>query len=233
MDKSALHKLSYGIYVLTTKVDETPYGCIINTAFQITAQPPRMAISCNRDNYTHDKIAESGVFAVSALAEDSDASIIRTFGYNSGRDIDKFAHLPATDGSKLGLPLFPVESVATFECRVINQIEVGTHTLFIGEIEDCASHRPDAKEMTYRYYHEIRKGSAPKNAPTFIAEATPVVSTEPTAQSVTDRNEQPNERWQCSVCGYIYDKDLPFSELGDGWVCPVCGAAKSAFNKIG
>jgi flavin reductase (DIM6/NTAB) family NADH-FMN oxidoreductase RutF/rubredoxin len=216
MNKSALHKLSYGIYVLTTKADDTPFGCIINTAFQITSDPPRLAVSCNRDNFTHDKIQQAGQFAVSALAEDSDAAIIATFGYNSGRDMDKFARHNATPGSKLGLPLFPAESAATFECKLVDQIEVETHTIFIGEIVECEVSRPDADEMTYRYYHEIRKGSAPKNAPTFIAEET----------SDTSR-----EQWQCDVCNYIYDGTLPFDELADNWVCPVCGATKDHFVK--
>ena len=215
MNKSALHKLSYGIYVLTTKVNDTPFGCIINTAFQITSDPPQIAISCNRDNYTHDKIEESKLFAVSALAEDSDAEIIGTFGYNSGKDMDKFAKHPAATGKTLGLPLFPAESAALFECRVTNQVEVGTHTIFIGEIVDCDVSRADADEMTYRYYHDIRKGKAPKNAPTFIAE------------DETDIKSS----WKCSVCGYVYNEDLPFDELGEEWVCPVCGAPKKLFTK--
>jgi len=221
MNRQALHKLSYGIYVLTTKVDGTPFGCIINTAFQITSQPPRIAVSCNRDNYTHDKIMQAEVFALSVLSENCDAGIIRTFGYSSGRDTDKFRQVEAADSKSLALPQFPENSVAVLECRVVDKLEVGTHTVFVGELVDCDASRPDALEMTYRYYHEIRKGSAPRNAPTFLAEE-PAGPAEPSAV----------ERWKCSVCGYIYEEDKPFADLADDWVCPVCGANKDAFTKL-
>lgn len=216
MNNLALHKLSYGLYVLTTKVDETPFGCIINTAFQITSSPAQIAVSCNRDNFTHDKIEESGKFGISVLAEDSSQDIIGTFGYKSGRDINKFEDQKFTLGSKLVMPLFCEESVATFECKVVNKLEVGTHTIFIGEVIDCNIDRTEADEMTYRYFHDIRKGVAPKNAPTYIEESA----------------ENTNEKWECSLCKYVYDEDIPFGQLGEKWVCPVCGAEKVLFNKL-
>lgn len=214
MNNLALHKLSYGLYVLTTEVDNVPFGCIINTAFQITSTPPQIAISCNRDNFTHDKLKQAGKFAISVLTEDSSQDIIGTFGYKSGRDIDKFIDNRSTPGKELSLPLFSKESVATFECRVVNTMVVGTHTIFIGEVVDCNIERADVNEMTYRYFHEIRKGVAPKNAPTYIKE------------------ENKNESFECSLCKYVYDEDTPFEDLPDDWVCPVCGAAKVLFNKL-
>lgn len=213
MNLYALHKLSYGLYILTTEFNNTPYGCIINTAFQVTSEPPQIAISCNRDNYTHGKIMKSEKFGISVLAEDTAPELIGTFGYNSGRDINKFTEHPSSNGAVLHLPLLSKESIATFECRVVNRLEVGTHTIFIGKVEDCNINRTDANEMTYKYYREKRKGVAPKNAPTYI------------------RESNTEESWKCSVCGYVYDKDKPFTELGDDWVCPVCGAKKRLFHK--
>lgn len=214
MDNLALYKLSYGLYVLSTTLDDKPFGCIINTAFQITSKPPQIAVSCNRDNFTHDKIVDSKTFAISVLAEDTPPEIFGTFGYQSGRDIDKFAEHEYILGEALSLPIFPNIAVATFECKLVKKMEVGTHTIFIGEVVDCDISRPDADEMTYRYYHEVRNGVAPKNAPTYI------------------EKESANESWECSVCGYVYDEDHPpFEELGDDWVCPVCGATKDLFNK--
>lgn len=214
MDSLALHKLSYGLYILTTSVEAIPYGCIINTAFQITSKPAQIAISCNRDNFTHDKIMKSQKFAISVLPEDISPNIIATFGYKSGRDYDKFKEISYVIGEKLNLPIFTKEAVATFECKVVDKLEVGTHTIFIGSVEECNINREDADEMTYRYYREIRNGVAPKNSPTYIEPATG------------------KDSWRCSVCGYIYNREKPsFSELEEDWVCPICGAKKSLFIK--
>lgn len=228
MDPFALHKLSYGLYLLTTSAEGTPFGCIINTAFQITSKPPQIAVSCNRENFTHDKILSSGFFGVTVLPESTDSSVIGTFGYQSGRDIDKFEYIPYSKGKETGVPLLDIVGMTTMECRVINTVEVGTHTIFIGEVLDAVITQPEAKEMTYRYYHEVLKGAAPKNAPTYIAE-------EPAAEPAAK-----GELWKCSVCGYIYDssvgaEDVPagtlFESLPDDWKCPVCGVGKEMFNK--
>lgn len=215
MESLALHKLSYGIYILSTVDGDQPFGCIINTAFQITSAPPQIAVSCNRDNFTHDKIVSAQKFGISVLGEGASAETIKLFGYCSGRDTDKFAGISFESGEELALPLFPQESVATFECRLVNQLEVGTHTVFIGEVVQSAIIRGDVTEMTYRYYHEVLKGAAPKNAPTYLPE-----------------EGGATEAWKCSVCGYVYDGDVPFEELGEDWVCPLCGVGKEMFNKV-
>lgn len=219
MDSQALHKLSYGIYILTTKTEGKPYGCVINTAFQITSQPPRMAVSCNRDNFTHDMIEKSGVFGITVLSEAADSTLIGTFGYKSGKDVDKFSGLSYKDGPHTGVPLLPKAGMTTFECRVVKSMDVGTHTVFIGEICDAVVTEPESREMTYRYYHEVLKASAPKNAPTYIAPK--------------ENGETKGEQWKCSVCGYLYDDmgGTAFEDLPEDWVCPICGVGKDMFNK--
>lgn len=222
MNPLALQKLSYGLYILTTSVSEIPFGCIVNSAFQITSQPARMAVSCNRDNFTHDKIVESGIFGITVLPEHTDATIIKSFGYTSGRDKDKFSGVSYTKGRETGVPLLPEVGMTTFECRVIKTIEVGTHTLFIGEIVEADVTQADAREMTYRYYHEVLKGTAPKNAPTYIAE------------SAKEDSPKATERWKCSVCGYVHDnaaEGIRFEDLANSWTCPVCGVGKELFEK--
>lgn len=214
MNNLALHKLSYGLYVLTTVVDKTPFGCIINTAFQITSTPAQIAISCNKNNFTHDKIIKSQKFALTVLSENSEQDLISTFGYKSGKDFNKFSDNTYDLGKKLSLPLFCKNSVATFECKVVNSLEVGTHTIFIGEIADCNIEDAGSDEMTYRYFHDIRKGVAPKNAPTYI------------------EKPKQNESFECSICKYVYDEERPFDQLDDDWVCPVCGAKKEDFTKL-
>lgn len=222
MNSLATQKLSYGLYVLTTSVEEKPFGCIVNSAFQITSQPARMAVSCNRNNFTHDKIVQSGVFGITVLPEHTDASFISTFGYRSGRHENKFSGISFIKGTETGVPLLPEVGMTTFECRVIKTMEVGTHTLFIGEIVEAAVTQPDAREMTYRYFHEVLKGSAPKNAPTYIQEPE------------TEDSSYGLERWKCSVCGYIYDsaaEGVRFEDLADTWSCPVCGVSREHFEK--
>lgn len=219
MNPIALHKLSYGLYVLTTTVDETPYGCIINTAFQITAKPARIAISCNKENYTHDKIAKSQVFGLTVLSENTDSSLIATFGYKSGKEVDKFSGLSFTNGQHTGVPLLHQSGMATLECKVVKTMEVGSHTVFVGEVIDATVIDKDAREMTYQYYHEVLKGSAPKNAPTY---------------SAPSEEKQSGEQWKCSVCGYVHDNasDTNFEDLPDDWTCPVCGVGKELFEKM-
>lgn len=228
MDKFSLFKLSYGLYVLTTSDEEKPYGCIINTAFQITADPPRLAVSCNKDNFTYDKIVKSGTFGVTVLSEQCDPALIGLFGYKSGREVDKFANLSFSFGKETGVPLLHEQGMTTFECKVVERMDVGTHSVFIGEVLDGVVTKADEKEMTYRYYHEVLKGSAPKNAPTYMAEKGPA---EPT---------KAGEIWVCSVCGYVYDSavgtdEIPagtlFENLPDDWSCPICSVSKEMFNK--
>lgn len=228
MNPAALHNISYGLYVLTTNESDTPYGCIVNTVFQITSQPPRLAVSCNRDNFTHDKILSSESFGVTVLSEACDPSLIGTFGYKSGRDVDKFSELTYSDGEKTGVPLLDEQGMTTFECKLIDSLQVGTHTIFIGEVLDSSVTNTSEREMTYRYYHEVLKGSAPKNAPTYQAEK---ATKPPTSTS---------EIWVCSICGYVYDStvgegDAPagtrFADLPNEWVCPICGVGKEMFSR--
>jgi len=220
MDQKALHTLSYGIYVLTTIESGQPFGCVINTAFQITSNPPRIAVSCNRDNFTHDKIERSGVFGISVLAENADPSVIGTFGYKSGRDLDKFADFPWEKGSATGVPLLKKQAMSLFECRVVEKLEVGTHTIFVGEVIDAAILDSTVIEMTYRYYHDIRRGVAPKNAPTYIEKETIMEN---------------SETWVCDLCGYEHtgSGESSFENLPEDWLCPICGADKSLFSKKG
>ena len=218
MDITPLFKLSYGLYVLTSAKDDKPYGCIINTSFQITSSPVRIAVSVNKDNYTHGIIKESGVFGITILSETVEPSVIGTFGYTSGKDTDKFANFPYTKGKTTGVPLLTENGMATLECKVISSQEVDTHTVFFAEVVDTQITKPNESEMTYKYYHEVLKGKAPKNAPTYVEER-------------EEETVENNETWVCSLCKYEYNESTPFNELADDWKCPICGADKSMFNK--
>lgn len=166
MDTSALHKLSYGVYVVTTWDNGRPTGCTANSAMQITSKPATVAVSIHHDNYTHDCIEKSGFFAVNILGKSVQPLVIGTFGFRSGRDFDKFGDTqPLIKGN---LPVLP-QAMSYVTCKVIDKMETETHTVFLGEVTDAGNLQQD-EPMTYAYYHNEIKGKSPKNAPTYSEE---------------------------------------------------------------
>lgn len=166
MNKSALHKLSYGVYVVTSAKDVRLNGQIANTVIQVTAEPPTIAVSINRNNLTWEFIESSRVFAVSVLCEDTPLPYIGRFGFHSGRQTDKFAETSYRIG-QTGAPIVLDNAVAFLEARVTQKVDVGTHTLFIAQVVD-ADILNDKTCMTYEYYHQIKGGKTPKTAATYI-----------------------------------------------------------------
>ena len=166
MNKSALYNLSYCVYVVTTWNDGKPTGCTANSAMQITSSPATVAVSINHDNFTNECIRNSGVFAINILGEHCDPMVIGNFGFKSGRDSNKFAdYAPAI---KNFMPIVPKAS-GYITCKVIDKMETSTHTVFLGEVTDADILNDDVP-MTYAYYHNVIKGKAPKNAPTYQGE---------------------------------------------------------------
>jgi len=223
----ALHKLSYGLYIVTSTKENRLNGQIANSVFQITSEPPTIAVSINKNNLTWEFIKESGVFVVSVLCEDTPLSFIGHFGFKSGRDVDKFNELHY----KIGQTQAPVvldNTVSYIEAKVTKEMDVGTHTIFVGEIID-ADILNEKTCMTYDYYQQVKRGTTPRTAPSYIEEK---------------KEAMPKmDKYECSVCGWIYDPELgdqdggiptgtPFEKLPDDWICPVCGAAKDQFEKM-
>ena len=228
MNPKTLHKISYGLYVVSSKKNNKINGQIANTVFQITSEPPTVAVSINKDNLTHEFIKESKVFTISVLSEDTPMKFIGHFGFKSGKDIDKFKDVNYRIGAT-NSPIVLDYTVAYFECEVINNLDVGTHTVFIGKVID-AEIINDKKPMTYDYYHKVKKGKAPKTAPTYISE-----------EKNKKMEVKKMQKYVCSVCGYVYDPEVgdpdsgiehgtPFEDIPDDWVCPVCGVSKDMFE---
>ncbi len=168
MNPKTLHQISYGLYIVAARKGDKINGQIANTVFQITSKPPTLAVSINKENYTHEFIKKNRSFVVNVLNRDTGMVFIGRFGFKCGRDIDKF------DGikhrlSQLGNPILEENSTAFLEVRVDKEVDVGTHTIFIGEVVD-ADIINDGEPMTYAYYHLVKKGKAPKAAPTYIQE---------------------------------------------------------------
>ena len=212
MNKGAFHKLSYGVYVVSAWDQGRPTGCTANSAMQITSEPATIAVSINHNNYTNKCIQDTGKFAISILSEQSDPSIIGTFGFQSGETVNKFDSVAYE--LKGYMPVVK-DACAYIVCDVIDKMETSTHTVFLGKVADADIFNQE-DPMTYAYYHKVVKGKSPKNAPTYIAEEAP---------------EEKNEKWVCGVCGYEYAGETPFEELPDTYVCPICKQPKSVFVK--
>jgi len=230
MNLQALHQISYGLYIVGSKSGDRINGQIANTVIQVCSEPPMIAVAINKGNLTHEFIKDSGVFTASVLCQDAPLSLIGKFGFKSGRDVNKFEGVDYKLG-KTGAPVVFEHAVAYMEARVTKDLDVGTHTIFVGELTD-AEVLTEKEPMTYAHYHKVKRGTTPKTAPSYIKE-----------KEATEEGGIKLSKYKCSVCGYIYDpekgdpeSDTPpgtaFEDLPDDWTCPVCGAAKSDFEKI-
>lgn len=166
MDRKALHKLSYGMYVVCSVRDGRFNGQVANSVFQVTSKPPKIAVCINKSNLTHDFIVSSGVFSVSVLSRNTPMWFIGVFGFRSGRDVDKFSNVRFRKGVS-GAPVVLDYTVAYVEAEVEKTVDVGTHTLFVGRVVD-AGVLLEEEPMTYSYYRSVKHGVAPKNAPTYM-----------------------------------------------------------------
>ena len=181
MDTKALFKIGYGLYVLTAQ-DEKDNGCIINTVMQVTSNPLQVAIALNKKNYTNEMIQKTRKFNLSILSEKADFSIYEHFGYKSGRDTDKFATFCDVKRSPNGLLYITKGTNAYLSAYVQNEIDLGTHSLFIGQLVASES-LSDDKSATYDYYQNNVK---------------------PKPENTVKKG------WRCKICGYIYEgEDLP------------------------
>jgi len=232
MDPKAFYKLSYGLYIIASAKDGKFNGQIANTVFQISSQPATIAISINKQNLTHDFIESSGMFSITVLKKETSMQFIGKFGFKSGRDINKFEGVDYKTAD--GVPVILENGVAYLIAKVVNKVDVSTHTVFIGEVVD-AEILSSSEPMTYAYYHEVKKGKSPKTAPTYIENEK--------KENKDTAGGKKMKKYRCTVCGYIYDPEkgdpdnginpgTPFEDLPDNWTCPVCGVTKEDFEEV-
>ena len=200
----AMFALSYGLFVLTARQGEKDNACIIHTAMQVTSEPNRIIITVNKTNYTHDMVLETGRFTLSVLSEQAEFSTFQRFGFQSGRDVDKFdgfqAHAVRGDN---GILYVTRGTSAWLSCKVVSTLDLGTHTLFLADVED-GDLLSGAPSVTYTYYQANIKPK-PQAAP-------------PSSK----------KRWVCTVCGYVYEGDF----LPDDFICPLCKHPASDFEPL-
>ena len=231
LDLESLFNLSYGMCVLGSKEGDKVNVCIVNTVFQLTPEPPIVAVSVNKQCLTHEFISSSKVFTASILSEAAPMPFIGRFGFRSGRDINKLERAKYRPGVT-GAPIVLDYAVAFLEAELTQSLDVGSHTLFVGRIVACETLDDKVYPMTYAYYRDVKHGRTPKSAATYIE------------SKRKPEKETSMKKYKCIMCGYIYDpaKGDPdngvepgtaFENLPDGWVCPECGAGKDEFEPIG
>lgn len=165
IDRSVFRNLSYGLYIIASKHEDKMNAQLVNTVIQVTSQPPRVAVIVHKDNYTHELIFQSKVFSASVVEEGAPITLLAPLGYKSGRDIDKLAGVTYREGIT-GCPLVTDHALSVLEAEVTDQVDLGTHTVFIGDVvssEVIAEGTP----LTYQYYHSVMRGKSPPKAPTF------------------------------------------------------------------
>lgn len=180
MNGAAMYKLSYGLFVVTAREDGKDNGCITNTAGQVTTDPNRITLTVNKANYTHDMIRNTGVFNVSILSEKASFSTFRHFGFQSGRDVDKFADYPAARRAENGVYYIEEGTNAWLSAKVVDTMDLGTHTLFLADVTGGEVLSDDAS-ATYAYYHANIKPAPEKET---------------------------KKGWRCKICGYIYEGEV-------------------------
>lgn len=204
IEPGAFHALSYGLFVLTAREGKKDNGCIINTCIQLTDAVKRVSIAVNKGNYTTGMIERTGEFNVNVLSSETPFSVFQHFGFQSGRDVNKFENCENEIRTENGLLLLPKYANAVFSAKVEQSIDLDTHTLFIGLVTE-AKPLVKAPSATYAYYFEHIK---------------PKPAGKTTGKKITS--------WVCRICGFVYEGET----LPPDYLCPICGHGASDFDPI-
>lgn len=206
IEKEAMFKLTYGLFVLSVNDGSKDNGCIVNTVSMLTDNPKRITVYVNKLNYTEQMIRRSGKFNVSVLTESAPFEIFRQFGFSSGRDVYKFAGktYPRTSN---GLYYIPEHTNAVISAKVTDMLDYGTHTLFVAEVTE-AKVLSSEPSVTYEYYFAHIK---------------------PKPGAATEEKKDPKlHRWVCKICGYVYEGE----SLPADYICPLCKHGAEDFEQI-
>ena len=206
MNNKAMYKLTYGLFVLSAFQYGKMNGCIINTAIQVTSNPNRISVAVNKSNLTHDLIMETGMFNLSVISEDANFKLFERFGFQTGRDVDKFEGCPGYKRAANGIYYVTKGTNAYISGKVESTVDLGSHTLFIAEVTEMEV-LSDVPSVTYSFYQEYIK---------------------PKPQPKAEKSDSKKTIWRCSVCGYEYEGE----ELPADYICPLCKHPASDFEKV-
>ena len=207
-NNKAMYKLSYGLFVCTAIRGEKKNGCITNTAIQVASDPNRISVAINKANFTHDMIKDTGVCNISVISKEASFDLFKHFGFQSGRDVDKFDDsFPASSYAiaENEIPYITSGTNAYFSLKVEKEVDLGSHSLFICE-PTFMTVLSDTPSCTYEYYQSDIK---------------------PKPQQPSTGTERKTV-WRCTICGYEFEgEDMP-----DDFICPICKHGKDDFEKI-
>lgn len=202
MDQTALFTMSYGLYILGTKLEDKLNACIINTGMQVTAIPEQISVTVAKSNLTHDMIVSSGQFSLVPLTADNILENVKRFGMQSGREVNKFEGV-SYEVDTLGNPYIKEGAASVITGKVNKTVDVGTHTIFIADAVDGKTFNQEGA-ITYSQYRELKAQSIPVNKDKRV--------------------------YECTICHYEYNGEIPFEELPEDYICPVCKQPKSVFK---
>ena len=169
MDTNTFSKLGYGVYIVASGNREQQNAFIATSVMQITAEPAKIIVACNKNNFTAHMIHETKTFSASVLQQNYQPKTMGTFGFRSGKDYNKFEQcIDFIWGENTQTPIVLEDCLAWFECKLTDEVDVGTHILFVGEVLDAQITAENELPLTYSFYHEVKKGVTAKNAPSFI-----------------------------------------------------------------
>ncbi len=203
MNTNVLQNITYGLYLLSAQENGKDNACIINTAVQVVAVPAKISVSVAKNNLTHDMVKNTGTFNLSVISNDAKYDLFTHFGMQSGRNVDKFADFSGASRSENGLYYLTKHANAFISVKVTETVDLGSHTMFIGEVTD-GEILSDAPTCTYDYYHSNIKELPPQE-------------------------NSGTKGWRCIICGYVYEGET----LPADYVCPLCNHGPEDFEPIG
>ncbi len=224
IDRKTFRTLTSGLYLITSRESDRKVGCVVNTLVQVASEPPTLAVALNKDNVTTAAIDATGRFAATVLSEAAPMELIGAFGFRSSADTDKFADCPyCLDGAEI--PYVTAFGLARFSVRVTEKVDVGTHYLFVGIVEEAAVLEA-GEPLTYADYHRVKGGNGGEDG----IDAVPAAAPAGDAAAPTTEEAPKRVAWRCPICGYVeegYPDGLPAD-----YTCPICGVPGSMFERV-
>ena len=217
VDLEALYKLTHGLYVLGARDENRFAGSIVDAVMQVANKPVAIALSCSNGSYTKSCIDKTGEFSLSVLCRNVEPFVVANFGFQTSRLVDKWKNVAHT--VRAGLPYLN-DNLASLRSRVLHTYSLESKTLYVAEVTEAATTCRNEEPLTYLDYRSYFKNDVMDSFKNYL-------NTEP-KEGKTMAEE--NKKWVCTVCGYVYDGEVPFEELPEDWLCPLCGVGKELFE---